>query len=163
MITYDIPNKYVRRGAVPLPMRRATKYIVVHHAAYEYRPGMACHSIFNYHSSKWPGYGRIGYQVVLQLEATGTINRYNVNPLDCVGANVALRNHEVIGVCCATNFMGIPSAEWFTALVVTIRDLMQRYPNAAVVGHKDIAKEGYATACPGVAWHEWKSALLSAL
>jgi N-acetylmuramoyl-L-alanine amidase len=160
---YDVHDKYIAKTAEKPAMRTHTNYIVVHHAAAVYSPGKACQSIFNYHSTKWPKYGRIGYQIVLQAEVNGTIARYNVNPPDIQGANVAMRNHEVIGVCMATNLVGLIPNNWFVALVETVRAVQLMYPHAKVVGHKEIALKAYATQCPGVRWANWKAALYAAL
>lgn len=157
---YDQQSRYVAKTAIAPVMRRGTKYIVVHHAAWEYPRGRACQSIFNYHSSKWPKYGRIGYQVVLQEELDGSIGYHLVNPLQMQGANVALRNHEVVGICCATNFSHLPPDKWYYALVEALRTMRITYPAAVITGHRDIAVPSAPTSCPGPKWHDWKPNLL---
>lgn len=164
MMIYDIQTQYVKRGALPLVHRKTTNYIVVHHAAAFYRPGTACASIFSWHAKQWPTYGRIGYQWVLQEEKDGSIALYKVNPHWCQGANVAKRNHELMGICCATHFLNaIPSAKWFNALSEAVNIAHDLYPRASIVGHKDVALKGYGTACPGGAWSQWKNALLQSI
>lgn len=158
---FDQQTKYVAKTAVAPTPRLRTSYIVVHHAAFEYERGRACQSIFSYHSRKWPKYGRIGYHVVLQEELDGGIGYHLVNPLRIQGANVLKRNHEVVGICCATNFTGLPPEKWYVALVEGLRHLRRWYPNAPIVGHTDVALPEGRTSCPGPRWLEWRSRLLS--
>lgn len=154
---YNQTARYVARTAERIIPRKVTKYLVVHHAAWVYKPGTAVQSIFNYHSSKWPKYGRIGYQIVLQEELDGSIARYDVNPEWIQGANVALMNDVCLGICAATNFTGLPPAKWYNALVEVFTEVHRRKPNAVIVGHKDIARKGYETACPGPLWSKWRA------
>lgn len=164
MVIYDQQETWVRKAtAVPLVHRKTTHYIVVHHAAFVYKRGDACRSIFDYHSRKWPKYGRIGYHWLLQEEIDGSIALHKVNPHWCQGAGVLNRNHECMHVCCATNFTQIPSALWFNALVDAVKLAQRIYTRASVVGHRDIATPASPTNCPGVAWPMWKNALMSAL
>lgn len=163
---YDTGSRFVAKTAIPAAQqgyRKTTQYIVIHHAAWTYPPGKACQLIFNYHSSKWPRYGRIGYHIVLQEEPSGVIAQYHVNPLNLVGANVAYKNHLCLGICAATNFKGLPSERWFDAVVAAAAYAKSLYPAAEIVGHKDIADKRAPTACPGPKWHEWRGALLTAV
>ena len=154
-------GKFQTKTAVAQPNRKTTRYIVIHHAAWTYDPSTACTSIFNYHSSKWPEYGRIGYQEVIQEELDRSLACYQVNPPDMQGANVAKRNHECFGICAATNFTGIPTERWMNALADRAAAAKRRWPDAQIVGHTDIALEGYETACPGPRWKEWRPTLLN--
>lgn len=158
----DVSAKYIGPNAQPLQYRAVTRYLVVHHAAAVYRKGEACKSIFNFHNKQWPRYGRIGYQVVLQEDPDEVIRAYLVNPLNCVGANVGNRNHEVLGICAATNFGSLlPSAAWFQAIADCLKILRPLYTGAEIVGHKEIATAAFPTACPGSKWYAWKGALLT--
>lgn len=161
-------GKYVRKkrdGTLPWNGARSkTDFIVIHHAAARYPRGLACQRIFEYHSRKWPDYGRIAYQIVLQEETDGTIGAHHVNPLHMIGAGVWGMNKTTVHICCATLFDAIPSALWFNALVSTLREhMIPHYPAARVVGHTDIALAGHGTSCPGVLWHQWRGSVLTAL
>jgi hypothetical protein len=140
--------------------RATTRYIAFHHAAYLYAVGDAVRSIYTYHRAKWPLYNAAGYHVICQQDADG-IHAYLVNPPEMQGAGVANRNHECYHVCAATNFTGLPSAAWLDASAQALVEAKRRYPDAIIVGHKEIALPGYLTACPGPLWSTWKSQLLS--
>lgn len=148
------------RGKASITYRQLTRYIVIHHAGATYRPGDACQAIFEYHSRKWPDYGRIGYHVVLQEERDGSISVQIVNPLDSVGAHVGLRNYETVGLCAATSFSSPPTEKWLNAIAFATQELKLRYPNAGVVGHKEIALSQYPTSCPGPFFQTWKPEIL---
>lgn len=153
-------------------MRRTTDWITVHHAAALYPQPLGIddvRAVANYHTKTkgWPG---IGYHICLAEETQGgRIARYNVSHLDLQRAHVAWRNDRAIGVSCLTNFTGLPEQKWIDALAEVLAELRQRYPKAAMVGHKEIAlgpsqsPDGidYRTACPGARWAEWKPRLLA--
>ncbi len=162
--TFDISHKYIAATAIPPVMRKRTDNIVVHHAAFKYKLSDACRSIYVYHSGKWPKYGRIGYHEILQEENDFTVSRYLVNPSLMQGANVAEMNHVCYGICAATNFGNmLPAEKWFNALVYAVSKAKLMFPNAQVVGHREIAQPGFETICPGSQWFEWKQRLLDAV
>lgn len=150
--------------------RTRTRYLVVHHAAALY--GMASglddvRTVDRYHKSK--GWGGAGYHIAL-AEATqgGPIARYDLSDLSLARAGVAHRNHEALHISCLTNFTDRPAQKWLDALSETLRSLLQIYPNAEIVGHRDIAYSAaqspdgldWRTACPGPAWPTWRNDLL---
>lgn len=148
--------------AQPMPKRAITRFIVIHHAAWEYEGGDAVRSIFAYHSSKWPRYGRIGYHEVIQVEPDGSLRCYQVNPPDQWGAGVAEQNDVCYHICAATNFANdVPAQPWIDALARRAAAARQRYTSAQIVGHKEIAKPESPTACPGGKWTLWKPTLLA--
>lgn len=152
---------YVRAGAQGLSHRASTMYIVVHHAAAVYVPGGALQAIFNYHSTQWPKYGRIGYHAVLQEEKDGSISLNYVNPSWAVGAHIYGLNNVAYGLCAATNFRDqFPPKKWFEALTEALRVIVPMYPQAQIVGHGEIALKGHGTSCPGTKWKEWKNTLI---
>lgn len=146
--------------------RATTRYIVVHHAAALYRQLSGLDDVMairNYHvnTKRWPG---VAYHIVLaELVNGGEIARYDVSDLDTQRAHIAMRNHEALGVCCATRFDGTPSVKWLAALGETLRELKATYPQAEIVGHTDIAVAGYQTTCPGKTWREWRPLLMAAV
>src|SRR5215216_668938 len=146
----DKIGTYITKDAVrDQPNRTSTHYIVVHHASAFYSPGTACAKIFAFHSSKWPKYGRIGYHEVIQQERDNTLRCYLVNPPLLQGAGVANRNDECYHICGATSFTAIPDDAYIEAFAQRCAAALRVYPNAQIVGHKDIALKGYETACPG--------------
>lgn len=158
----NVIGQYVTKTAVAQPDRTSTRYIVVHHAAWEYDPGSAVRAIFNYHSAQWPKYGRIGYHEVIQIEPDGSLRCYRVNPPDMQGAGVAKRNHECFHICAATNFgASIPEQLWIDALALRVAEAKRRDSAAQIVGHKEIALPISPTACPGTRWEAWKPTLLT--
>lgn len=153
----NVVGKYKTKTAVAQPNRTATEYIVIHHAAWSYPRGEALRLIFNYHSAQWPKYGRIGYHEVVQEEADGRLQRYQVNHPDMVGAGVAKQNDRCYHICAATHFQdSIPEQHWIDALARAAADAKRRYPNASIVGHTEITLPGHATSCPGSKWKAWK-------
>jgi hypothetical protein len=160
MQTYDVQDEM--QGTYSL-FRPSTPFLGVHHAAFRYptRRGIDdVRSVARYHTREkgWPG---IGYHIALAEETEGgPIARYNLSDLELQRAHIAYQNHQAIGVACLTNFTGIPEQKWIDALALVIRDLLTRYPNAQIVGHREIAVEGWETTCPGPRWFEWKPRLL---
>lgn len=139
------------------PNRQNTLYIVIHHAAAVYSKGGAVQSIYNYHKNKWPTYGAAGYHVICQEELDGSISVNLVNNPDVIGAGVAFMNSSTFHICMATNFRNtIPERRWIDAAIEAVEWARAKYPTAQVVGHRDIAKPGNATSCPGDAWSRWK-------
>lgn len=168
MHTYDVRNEF--QGGYTA-RRTSTRFLVIHHAADHYpqtnglddvRAIKRWHTGTPPNGNGWPG---IGYHIVLAEETTGgPIARYNVSDLSLQRAHVWGRNHEALGICCATDFgKARPAQKWIDALILVLRDLLARYPQAQIVGHKDIALPGHGTACPGDAWPRWKGDLLAAL
>ena len=142
--------------------RSTTAYIVVHHAAATYRPGQAVADIYKYHSKKWPDYHAAAYHEILQIEADGnTIGCHIVNDPRLIGAGVFDHNGDTFHICAAANFIGVPDDAFIEALAQRCAAAKLRYPAAQIVGHKDIARPGHATSCPGPLWIAWKVRLLS--
>lgn len=145
----------------PNAPRPITSFIVVHHAAAFYPQGRAVQKIYEYHAKKWPDYHAAAYAEIIQIEAGGdTLGCHIMYPPDLIGAGVWGRNDDTFHICAATNFTSVPSDEWIEAIARRVVAAKQRYPNAVVVGHKDIALKGHETECPGQLWNAWKLRLL---
>lgn len=154
----DISSKY---NNFYQTRRKLTNYIVIHHAAFNYQNGKAVQQIYDYHRHKWVDYGRIGYHVVLQKDTDGIVRSYQVNPFDLFSASVYARNHEIFSICCALNITGLLPADYYAELRALLIDVViPKYPNAKIVGHKEIAVPGWFTNCPGTNWPIWKTRLL---
>lgn len=121
----------------PLQSRTRTDYIVLHHAA---ASNASVETVHNWHLQR--GFSGIGYHYYIRKD--GTV--YRGRPENAIGAHVDGYNSVSVGVCAEGDYtketMPAPQKE---ALICLVRELKKRYPNARVVGHKDLAK----TVCPG--------------
>lgn len=164
MQTFDVRAKY--QGGFTTKRDR-TDYITIHHAAAHYKQPTGIgdvEAVRKWHMEqghKWPG---IGYHIALaEFVQGGPIARYDLSDLDLQRAHVWGQNHAALGVACLTDFGDtMPAPKWLDALADVIPGLLVRYPAALVVGHKDIAKPGHETSCPGAKWPEWKPRILEA-
>lgn len=119
-----------------LQKRKATNYIVNHHRAGQGN----VNSIHIQHISQ--GYSGIGYHFYIRFD--GTI--YSGRPLDKVGAHCLNYNDVSIGICYEGNFeIEKPTPEQIKSGQELIKYLLSIYPNAKVVGHRDLVP----TKCPG--------------
>ena len=148
-------------------LRKSTRYIVVHHAAALYPTERGIddvRSIARYHTINrgWPG---IGYhEVIAERVNGGPLEAFILSNPDLQRAHILNRNHECFGICAATNFgAAVPEQKWIDALALRLAAALRRYPDAQIVGHREIAVRGGETACPGAAWASWKPELLAAV
>ncbi len=123
--------------------RLKTEKLVIHHSASDI--SITIEDIHRWHlANGWIG---IGYHYVIY--ADGTI--YRGRPEWAVGAHAYQDStHEAnsngIGICLIGNFTSsLPTDNQMDGLVWLVFDIWKRYPNTAVIGHKDVM----ATACPG--------------
>jgi hypothetical protein len=140
--------------------RRSTDYVVVHHAAWTYQPGIAAvQAVHTYHLQQW-GTG-IAYHEALVEEADGSIACYITSAPDLLRYGVAYQNHRSFHISALTNFADtIPEQKWLDALAARVAAARARWPRAEVVGHKEITVPGWESSCPGTRWHEWKPLVL---
>lgn len=119
-----------------LKKRSKTEHLILHHAA----ANGSAEDIHRYHVSLgWTG---IGYHYYIRKD--GSI--YRGRPENTVGAHTVGYNDISIGVCFEGNFdveymsdAQRQGGEWL------VNDIMTRYPNLKVGGHKDYD----STSCPG--------------
>jgi hypothetical protein len=138
------------------PRRTTTEYIVIHHAGATYKPGTAANAIYSYHRTRWPTYNAAGYHIIIQAEADGTKHVVLVNDPWVTGAGVLNHNHHAFHICLADDFLTrTPDESWITAAKIAVAFAKTLFPNATVVGHRDLG----ATSCPGNYWAEWRAAL----
>lgn len=122
-----------------LTKRNKTDYIVIHHSATN--SNLSVQEIHEYHQ-KSLGWAGIGYNFYITKQ--GKI--YTGRPIDTVGAHCENYNSVSVGVCLCGNFeIEKPTEQQLNALRDLLKDLKAKYPNAKIVGHKDLN----ATACPG--------------
>ena len=119
-----------------LSPRTRTSYIVLHH-----RAGSGdVESIHKQHLSQ--GYSGIGYHFYVRKD--GSI--FRGRPINAVGAHCLNYNLNSVGVCFEGNFENEEmSVLQLNAGVEVVNYLKGLYPNASIVGHKELFK----TACPG--------------
>ncbi len=122
-----------------LSKRRRTDYIVIHH------PEAVTASVEQIH--QWHvgnGWAGIGYNLYIRKD--GSV--YAGRGVEYVGAHAQGYNSRSVGVCCEGDYhrkdKSMPAAQ-YAALVDVVRWLKQKYPDAAVVGHRELM----STNCPG--------------
>lgn len=121
-----------------LSNRARTEYIALHHAA-----AVTCTAaqVDQWHKDNdWSG---IGYHYFVRKD--GTI--YRGRPENKMGAHVSGMNNCSLGICAEGNYdieTTMPTAQ-YNAIVELIADIKTRYPNAKVVGHREIGSSD----CPG--------------
>ncbi len=118
--------------------RARTDYIALHHAA-----AVTCTAaqVDQWHKSN--GWSGIGYHYFVRKD--GSI--YEGRPLNSMGAHVSGMNNCSIGICAEGNYdieTSMPDAQ-YDAILSLISYLHDIYPDAKVVGHKDIGSSD----CPG--------------
>lgn len=139
-VKYFLPLKYV-------------DFIVVHHTADN--NDLSIEEIDDLHQNrpKNPFYG-CGYHFVIRRTGDVEIGR----PEHIRGAQAYGYNHRSIGVVLNGDFTArVPTEAQMETLVWVIQDLKSRYPEAEIVGHRDLMP----TQCPGNSfpWEELISRL----
>lgn len=143
---------------MPAPLAAsAVKYLVVHCSATPPKMRVDRDMIDRWHRERgWLG---IGYHFVITRDGVVQKGR----ELDAVGAHVEGHNHESIGICLAggvdTSLPAKPEANFtgdqYHALAMLLSTLLQQFPKAQIVGHRDLNPN---KACPsfdaGKWWHE---------
>ncbi|SHG60645.1 N-acetylmuramoyl-L-alanine amidase [Thermosyntropha lipolytica DSM 11003] len=123
----------------PLKPRTRTNRIIIHHTA---TPGdVAAETVHTWHLNQ--GWAGIGYHYLIRQD--GTVERGR--PENVIGAHAGPEgNSDSIGIALAGNFEIVrPTEKQMEALVWLIRDLIKRYGELQIIGHRDVI----ATSCPG--------------
>lgn len=146
-------------------MRRRTDYIVVHCSAT--RPGsdIGSDEIGQWHRAR--GFERIGYHAVIRRSGQVEFGRY----MDAEGAHVQGQNYRSVGVCMVGGLGENSKAEnnftpaQFDSLHDVVRLLLKAYPNAEVLGHRDLSpdldgdgiveRHEWVKDCPSFDVREW--------
>jgi hypothetical protein len=136
--------------------RTSTDYIVVHCSAT--RPGtdIGAAEIDRWHQDR--GWRGIGYHAVIRLDGTVEPGR----GLDEVGAHCASHNRVSVGVCVVGGVGedGKPACTITDVQQVALRGLLaawqQRWPDAEVLGHRDLSPDLDNDGVIGS--HEWQKA-----
>lgn len=140
----------------PLTKRRVTDFIVVHCAATKPSMDIGWKEINQWHV-KERGWAAIGYHVVIRRDGTIEAGR----PLDTIGAHAVGVNSQSVSVCLVGGFGGKATDAFevnFTeaqkiSLVAVLKELKEKYPKAAVIGHHDVPNSGKT--CPNFPVKKW--------
>lgn len=121
----------------PAGQRSGTWELILHHSA----GSGSVEAIHAYHQNV-NGWDGIGYHYYIRKD--GTI--WRGRPEDAVGAHTYGHNYTSIGVCFEGNFdTETMSPEQLAAGRELIADIVRRYPDIEISGHRDYD----TTACPG--------------
>lgn len=138
-----------------MSVRKSTNWIAIHCSATRPSIDVGAREIGQWHRAQ--GWSGIGYHFVIRRN--GKVEKGRA--LNAIGAHVAGFNATSVGVCMVggvnqadfrkpeNNF----TREQWAALKTLIADLVKRYPNAKVRGHRDFPK--VSKACPSfdaIAW-----------
>lgn len=135
-------------------MRKIT-HIVIHCSATPEGREVSVKEIDRWHRAR--GFAKIGYHYVIHLDGSISTGRSERE----VGAHVSGHNATTIGVC----YVGGVDADNVNkaedtrtpaqkeAMERLVRELLSRYPNAEVLGHRDFP--GVAKACPSFDARKW--------
>lgn len=130
------------------------RYIVVHYSATYSHNNVTAADIDKMHKAR--GFNKIGYHYFYRRDGTEEVGRREEE----IGAHVKGFNTGSIGLCWAGGLetatgpnVGVknitPAQE--TALIRRIKMLKEKWPNAEVVGHRDLGP----TQCPGFDVKPW--------
>lgn len=144
-------------GCPPLKKRLKTDLIVVHCADTPPAMDVTARMINQWHV-KDNGWAAIGYHFVIRRDGTIEGGR----PDNTVGAHASQVNSHSIGICLAGG-KGVPEKgpDWskhflndqIVALAQLIETLQSFYPDASVVGHRDVDNAGKT--CPNFDAKAW--------
>lgn len=136
---------------------RDVDLLVVHCSATEEGKDYSVDDIREWHTAK--GWSDVGYHFVIRLDGTVEKGR----PVDTVGAHARGYNTNSIGICLVGGLRdGQPEDTYTNSQLDALRQLLQSlqlvFPDAQVLGHKDLPN--VAKACPCFHVTGWWSRLL---
>lgn len=128
--------------------------IVIHCSATPADRDIGRAEIDHWHRDK--GWSGIGYHFVLRRDGTRETGR----PVEQVGSHAQGHNARSIGICLvggvakAGDVRGVENftATQWTALRLLVVQLRKRYPNARIVGHRDLNR---GKDCPSFSVRDW--------
>ena len=133
--------------------RPSTEYLIVHCSATQADIDVGAREIREWHQAR--GWSDIGYHFVIRRN--GTIERGR--PLHDIGAHVMGYNDKSVGICLVGGLdkKRRPEAnfepEQMGSLRILLAGLLKRWPQAKVIGHRDVP--GVAKACPCFDVNDW--------
>lgn len=134
--------------------RTKTDWIVIHCAATRPSMDVGAKEIRSWHKAK--GWRDIGYHFVIRRDGRVEKGRGVAE----IGSHVQGHNHNSVGVCLvggvADDTLGpqnnFTRAQW-VSLKKLVGELVQQYPQAKVLGHRDFPKVNKA--CPSFDAKQW--------
>lgn len=133
--------------------RKSTDWLVVHCSATRPNMNWGAKEIFD--SQRPRGFIAVGYHYIIKRDGTLEAGR----PDDVVGAHAVGANHNGLGICMVggvddklqpeNNF----TPAQFTTLKSLLSTLKAKYPNAQIIGHRDVP--GTKKACPSFDAKGW--------
>ena len=133
--------------------RNKTDYIVVHCAATKPSMDIGADTIRDWHVNV-NGWRDIGYHLV--IKRNGDVEKGR--DINDSGAHAAGYNSKSIGLCLVGGMAEDNSAEdnftaqQWTSLLATVKELEVDFPNAKVIGHNEISEKE----CPSFDVQKWK-------
>ena len=133
--------------------RNKTDYIVVHCAATKPSMDIGADTIRDWHVNG-NGWRDIGYHLVIRRDGSVEKGR----DINDSGAHAAGYNSKSIGLCLVGGMAEDNSAEdnftaqQWTSLLATVKELEVDFPNAKVIGHNEISEKE----CPSFDVQKWK-------
>lgn len=138
-------------------MRRIRKIVIHCSASRNCDPSVTRDVIDRWHRER--GWRMVGYHYVIEVDGQMQIGR----PETRVGAHVSGHNEDSIGIC-MVGTDSFTEDQWAT-LKILVSELMERYPQADVYGHRDLSpdKDGdgkiekweWLKICPGFEVLDW--------
>lgn len=138
----------------------AVTAITLHYSATPIEKNFTAAAIDKMHKKR--GFKGIGYHYYIRKDGTVETGRDMSKAGKWEqGAHCKGSNHNSIGICCeggvkaADPNVGLDTRtpEQTKALIKLIRELLVRFPDAKIIGHRDMPKA--ATQCPGYNATEW--------
>ena len=133
--------------------RSSTDYIVIHCAATKPSMDIGADTIRDWHVNG-NGWRDIGYHLV--IKRNGDVEKGR--DINDSGAHAAGYNSKSIGLCLVGGMAEDNSAEdnftaqQWTSLLATVKELEVDYPSAKVIGHNEISEKE----CPSFDVQKWK-------
>ena len=134
--------------------RSSTDYIVIHCAATKPSMDIGADTIRDWHVNG-NGWRDIGYHLV--IKRNGDVEKGR--DINDSGAHAAGYNSKSIGLCLVGGMAEDNSAEdnftaqQWTSLLATVKELEVDYPSAKVIGHNEISEKE----CPSFDVQKWKA------
>jgi N-acetylmuramoyl-L-alanine amidase len=133
----------------------SVNFIVVHCAATRPSMDIGANTIRRWHRQR--GWLDIGYHYVIRRDGTVELGR----PENIPGAHARPFNHLSLGICLVGGVteddVTIPEANFtpdqISALAALLLDMEERYPEAEVLGHRDLPN--VRKACPSFDVRHW--------
>jgi N-acetylmuramoyl-L-alanine amidase len=119
-------------------MRKINNIVIHHTASPGHTTDMA--KVTGWHKER--GFKTIGYHYFIPVTGEALVGR----PISQIGAHVAGKNNDSIGICLAGNFeVEQPTPAQLGSLEILLINLFEQFPEAKLIGHCDIG----ITLCPG--------------